>query len=68
MQWIESSYNELSFADSEQISAYAKNAVAYFVKTSILNGMGNNMFSPKGNATRAQAAVIVRRSLKHFEG
>ena len=65
---IESSYNELSFTDSEQISTYARNAVAYFVKTSILNGMGNNMFSPKGNATRAQAAVIVHRSLKHFEG
>ena len=65
---IDSSFDELGFSDSENISNYAKVPVAYFAKIGIINGMDNNNFAPFGNATRAQAAVMVYRSISHFEG
>lgn len=49
----------LSFADADEVSVYAKDAVSYFSKKGIVNGMGDGTFAPKANATRAQAAVIV---------
>lgn len=47
------------FADSGDISDYAKDAVETLAAAKIINGMGNDMFMPKNNATRAQAAKIV---------
>ncbi len=49
----------ISFADSDGISDYARDAVAQFSKMGIVNGIGGNMFAPKNNATRAQAAQII---------
>lgn len=59
-------YDVLNFADANSISGYARMAVAYFAQTGIINGMDNNNFVPFGNATRAQAAVMIFRSLNHF--
>ena len=50
---------ELSFNDSENISDYAKEAVAELSALGIINGVGDGMFQPKSVATRAQAAVII---------
>jgi len=33
------------------------------VKLNIMNGTGNDAFSPKGETTRAQAAVVFMRTL-----
>ena len=49
----------LSFADQDQIDDYAKAPVASLQAAGIINGVGNNMYAPKENATRAQSAVIV---------
>ncbi len=59
-------YDVLDFADANSVSNYARMAVAYFAQTGIINGMDNNNFVPFGNATRAQAAVMIFRSLNHF--
>lgn len=47
------------FLDDEKISPYAKGAVVDMYCKGIVNGMGNNMFNPTDNLTRAQAAKMV---------
>ncbi len=49
---------ETSFADDADVSAWAKAAVAYASEEGIINGKGDNMFDPRGNATRAELAQI----------
>ncbi len=50
---------ELKFNDKSDFSEYSKAAVASLADKSIVNGTGEGNFEPKGNATRAQAAVII---------
>jgi len=52
---------EISFADSNEISAWAFSYVAKAVNGGLMNGMGNNMFSPKGTALREQAFAAIYR-------
>lgn len=56
---FESDGTEHLFADSDDISEYAKEAVAVFYQNKIISGMEDNRFMPKGYATRAQVAKIV---------
>ena len=51
--------SQTQFKDSAKISAYAVNAISAMQKSGIINGVGNDNFAPKNNATRAQAAVII---------
>lgn len=51
--------NPQQFSDRSEIAAYAQEAIASMQKAGIINGTGNGRFEPKGNATRAQAAVII---------
>ena len=53
-----------SFADYDQISDYAKEAVGALTAKGIINGVGDNMFAPKDTATRAQAALLVYAIVK----
>ena len=48
-----------SFNDANNISSYAKSAVAVLNEMGIVNGMDGNKFAPKNSATRAQAAQII---------
>ena len=50
---------EGAFADDDQISDYAKDAVYTLSAKGIINGMGENTFEPQSLATRAQAARIL---------
>ena len=50
---------ELTFEDSASIDEYAKNSVKLLKNSGILNGDENNLFNPKSNATRAEAAKII---------
>lgn len=47
-----------TFSDDAQISGGAKTAVYALQQAGVINGMGNNQFSPKGSGTRAQVAQI----------
>ena len=49
------------FADENQISGYAKNAIQIMNKLGIINGRGGNIIDPKSNATRAEVAAMMRR-------
>jgi len=51
------------FTDYEEISDYAKEAVSFMAGSGIISGMGDGTFSPKGEATRAQAAKLIHAVL-----
>ena len=51
----------VTFADNAQISSWAKNAVRAMQQAGILAGKNGNKFDPKGTATRAEVATILRR-------
>ena len=49
------------FIDKNQISDWAKDYVASAIELKFINGIGDDTFAPKQNATRAQAATIIKR-------
>lgn len=51
----------VTFADNTQISSWAKDAVKSMQQAGILTGKVNNRFDPKGTATRAEVATVLRR-------
>ena len=51
----------VTFADNAQISSWAKNAVRTMQQAGILSGKNGNKFDPKGTATRAEVATVLRR-------
>ncbi|MBR2503046.1 MAG: S-layer homology domain-containing protein, partial [Oscillospiraceae bacterium] len=53
-----------SFADSDAISDYAKEAVDYMVSLGIINGMGNGEFAPLDNLSRAQLSKMIYMMIK----
>lgn len=52
---------DVSFADQNEISDYAKTAVDNVNKLGIMNGKGNNIFAPKDKITRSEAATVFGR-------
>jgi len=52
------------FADDASISDYAKDAVYTLKELGIINGVGENMFSPKAVVTRAMAAKVIYMLIK----
>lgn len=53
-----------SFTDGSEIAAYARNYVAYFAGTGVVNGMGGNRFAPQGTMTREQAIKVALETIK----
>ena len=49
------------YRDVNEVSNYAKDAMAWAVGSGILQGMEENRLAPLGTATRAQAATILMR-------
>ena len=46
------------FADISQASTWARSAIQAMRNHGIINGMGNNLYNPKGDATRAEVTQI----------
>ncbi len=55
------------FADQENISAYAVDAVLWARSSHIISGKGDNLFDPKANITRGEVAVMLYRWLNQNE-
>lgn len=51
---------EITFSDQATIGDYAKASVTTMQKAGVINGKGNNLFVPKDNATRAEAAKMMQ--------
>ena len=56
------------FFDSDDISDWAKESVEMLSGAKIISGRGSNMFCPKDNMTRAEAAKIIYSAMKLAEG
>jgi hypothetical protein len=54
----------LNYSDANDLSEYAKTAVACCIKTEIVLGRNENKLAPNALITRAEAAVIVQRLLQ----
>ena len=52
---------KLDYADLEEISDWAAEAVMYCKLKGLMQGKDNNMFDPKNSATRAETAAILQR-------
>ena len=55
----ELSKEDCGFADFDEVSAYARDAVAALAAAGVINGMGSNEFQPKTAVTRAMLAQII---------
>ena len=53
-----------AYSDGANVADYATNAVATVIGNGIVNGNADGTLNPTGNATRAEAAVIMARILK----
>ena len=60
---VEGDKDEIDFADANEISSYAREAIAWAVEEEIIEGRGNNKVAPKANATRAEVATVLVRYL-----
>lgn len=54
------------FTDAGQIAAYAVEPLRWAAAAGLINGVKATTLSPGGNATRAQAAVILSRFIQHI--
>lgn len=54
----------VTFADETEISIWAKDAVKAIQQAGVVEGKDNNRYDPAGNATRAEAAIILRRFME----
>ncbi|WP_053956403.1 DUF3783 domain-containing protein [Inediibacterium massiliense] len=50
----------VSFADEQNISTWAKEAVTQMQQAGIISGKNENKFVPKGTATRAEVSTVLR--------
>ncbi len=55
-----------TFSDRAMCAGYANEAIAELCSKGIITGVGDNLFDPTGEATRAQAAVIINRALPYL--
>ncbi|WFR65675.1 S-layer homology domain-containing protein [Paenibacillus amylolyticus] len=60
---LPSSEATTAFKDEASIANYAKQAVEAIRRAGIINGVGNDEFAPKKNASRAEAAVMIYKLL-----
>ena len=49
------------YSDSNKISSYAKDSLAWATQAKLINGVTNTTLAPQGNATRAQVSAILHR-------
>nr|WP_325223875.1 S-layer homology domain-containing protein [uncultured Oscillibacter sp.] len=55
---------ELHFTDADQASGFALEALRWAVENGIMSGKGGGILDPKGLATRAQTAQMLKNYLE----
>jgi hypothetical protein len=56
---------EVKYTDEGNISSWAKANVRIVTSLGLMSGVGNGKFNPSGFATRAEAAVVLKKLLNH---
>lgn len=59
-------YAEPQFADSEEISDYAKESIGALCANGIVKGVNEYYFAPKQSLTRAQTAVLIENVINYI--
>lgn len=62
-----SSHTLAGYTDADQVSSWAMDAMLWANENSILNGDGSGHLIPKGNATRAQVAQMIKNFIQNLE-
>ncbi|MGN0108456.1 MAG: S-layer homology domain-containing protein [Hominilimicola sp.] len=57
----------MSYADTDSISDYAKDAVSWNLDNGIMFGNDDNTFATKANTTRAQATAVFGRIVEKLQ-
>jgi hypothetical protein len=57
--------NISDFVDVDEISSWALDAVKWSVSAGLINGIGGGKVAPLGEATRAEAAALLRRYIEN---
>jgi hypothetical protein len=53
------------FIDAGDVSSWATGAMEWAVSTGLVSGVGNGKIAPRGEATRAEAAALLRRYIEN---
>ena len=56
-----------NFADTDDVSDWALDALCWANKTELVNGTSETTLSPKATATRAQVAAILMRFCETYQ-
>lgn len=62
----EGSLNNVGFEDQDQISDYARKSAAEAYNQGLIKGKTESTFAPQDVATRAEAAVVIKRALQYL--
>ena len=54
------------FSDADEVSGFAEEAIKWAVGNGIISGMGDGTLEPKGSATRAQVASMLKRTVENI--
>ena len=63
---LEAKHTEIKFKDVEEIAEWAKEDILEIQKAGIINGKPGEIYDPKGNAERAEAAKVIAELLKRY--
>ena len=55
-----------AFADADSVSPWAAEAVGQMQAGGVMNGTGDNQFSPKGEYTREQSIITMLRLVRYW--
>jgi hypothetical protein len=55
------------YSDRNSVSAWARGDMARSIEAKIINGVSSYQLGPKSNASRAQAAVMIKRLLEYVK-
>jgi hypothetical protein len=56
-----------AFIDANDISSWAVDAMKWAVSGGLIGGVGDGKISPRGEATRAEAAALLRRYIENVK-
>ena len=59
------SRRDLEFADADQVSDYAQEALCWAVENGVLKGNDSGQLVPGGTATRAEAAQMLKNFMEN---
>ena len=60
--FIDNPLFQLEYNDKDEIADYAYDPICYLTMNGVLVGKGDNRVDPKGLATRAETAKILKKS------